>query len=313
MAVHRLALLIEGTLAGEVQQLDGGELRLTYDNAWRLGPTATPVSVSMPLRQLQHPDSVVRPFLMGLLPDNERVLERWGRQYHVSSRNPFALLRHVGEDCAGAVQFVAPDRIAKLLAGDGGVEWLDESQVEDRLRILRGDPAAWHQGDMTGQFSLAGAQAKMALHFDPTSHRWGVPWGRVPTTHILKPAVQGLDQHDLNEHLCLSAAQLTGLRAAGSQVVSFGDQRAIVVERYDRTYRSDGQILRVHQEDMCQALGLAPTAKYQNEGGPTPERLIALMQHEILPAPTAAEDVLRFVKALVFNWIIAGTDRKSVV
>lgn len=161
---------------------------------------------------------------------------------------------------------------------------------------------------MTGQFSLAGAQAKMALHFDPTSHRWGVPWGRVPTTHILKPAVQGLDQHDLNEHLCLSAAQLTGLRAAGSQVVSFGDQRAIVVERYDRTYRSDGQILRVHQEDMCQALGLAPTAKYQNEGGPTPERLIALMQHEILPAPTAAEDVLRFVEALVFNWIIAGTD-----
>ena len=103
-----------------------------------------------------------------------------------------------------------------ILAGDGGVNWLTNDDVADRLRILRRDPAAWHGRD-SGQFSLAGAQAKIALHFDPKSRRWGDPHGSVPTTHILKPAVSRLDEHDVNEHLCLSAAMLTGIAAAYSR------------------------------------------------------------------------------------------------
>jgi HipA-like C-terminal domain len=64
----------------------------------------------------------------------------------------------------------------------------------------------------------------------------------VPTTHILKPAVTGLDDHDLNEHLCLSAARIVGLSAASSQVGSFGAERVIVVERYDRRWTPDGTV-----------------------------------------------------------------------
>ena len=100
----------------------------------------------------------------------------------------------------------------------------------------------------TGQFSLAGAQPKTALLFD--GQRWGVPGGRTPTTHILKPPIRGLDGHAENEHLCLALARALGLPAAHSEVRRFGDETAIVVERYERT-RRPGSIRRLHQEDMC--------------------------------------------------------------
>jgi len=107
----------------------------------------------------------------------------------------------------------------------------------------------------------------------------------------------------------LSDCARYGLPAAGSYVVMFENERAIAVERYDRLYQgSGGPIRRVHQEDMCQALGLMPTTKYQNEGGPSPEQIIDLLRREILPARTAEAHVARFVDALAFNWIIAGTD-----
>ncbi|MBU2667569.1 HipA domain-containing protein [Actinoplanes bogorensis] len=130
----------------------------------------------------------------------------------------------------------------------------------------------------------------------------------MPTTHILKPAITGFDDHDLNEHLCLRAAHLMGLRAAGSQVRSFGAERAIVVERYDRLSVGGGRIVRIHQEDMCQALGLPPTATYQSDGGPSPERIIELIRAAVAPVSVAEQEVGRFVDALALNWLIAGTD-----
>ncbi len=302
-----LVVLISGQRAGVITEDGAGRLKLTYDTDWRDDKNATPVSLSMPLAASSHNDSVVRAFLWGLLPDNDHVIERWARRYHVSARNPFALLQHVGEDCAGAVQFIMPDRADALLAGKGGIEWLDDTEVAARLRILRKDPTAWHAGG-TGQFSLAGAQAKTALYYDDQTQRWGDPWGFVPTTHLLKPAVIGLDDHDLNEHLCLETARLLGLSAVTSRVAAFGDERAIIVQRYDRRRAADGSIRRIHQEDMCQALGLPPTTKYQNEGGPTPEQIVDLLRQEIHPATVGGASIERFVDALAYNWVIGGAD-----
>lgn len=300
-------MLLRGRQAGTVVEGKDGRLTLTYHEDWRTDPDAVPLSLSMPLAERQHGDRVVRATMWGLLPDNEQVLERWARRYQVSAGNPLALLRHVGEDCAGAAQFVPPDRVPLLLMRGGGVEWIDQAAIAQRLRTLRRDPTAWHTAS-TGQFSLAGAQAKTALHLDSGTGEWGDPWGSVPTTHILKPAVVGFDEHDLNEHLCLETARRLGIVAASSRVTAFEDERAIVVDRYDRAWTGDGSVRRVHQEDMCQALGLAPTTKYQNEGGPTPEQIIALLRREIRPAGAADGEVERFVDALAFNWIIGGTD-----
>jgi serine/threonine-protein kinase HipA len=301
-----LVVLLDGAKIGAVTQRDGA-LRFVYDDGWRRSPVATPLSLSMPLVAEVHADELVRPFLWGLLPDNEAVLERWGRDHQVSPRNPFALLRHVGEDCAGAVQLVTPDRVDALLAGEGGVAWITDDQVGARLAALRRDPTAWHVAG-TGQFSLAGAQAKTALRHDPATDRWGIPWGAEPTSHILKPAVAGFEAHDLNEHLCLAAARRLGMAAARSAVVDFGGERAIVIERYDRSTDAAGRLRRIHQEDACQALAVAPDRKYENEGGPSAERVASLLRSAVRPREAADLEVTRLVDALAFNWLIAGTD-----
>ncbi len=154
----------------------------------------------------------------------------------------------------------------------------------------------------TGQFSLAGAQPKTALLLQ--NERWGIPSGRIPTTHILKPPTGHFDGHAENEHICLMLARNLGLPAAQSKVMRFKDEVAIVVERYDRQQKGN-DIIRVHQEDICQALGIMPTKKYQNEGGPSPVNIIELLRTYSTDRDT---DLVTFGAALGFNWLIAGTD-----
>ncbi len=169
-----LVVLIGGRRAGAVTMDGAGRVLFTSDQIWQDTRNATPLSLSMPMAALEHGDTSVRAFLWGLLSDNERVLERWAQTYHVSASNPFALLRHVGEDCAGAAQFVRPERVDSLIGGGGDVRWLNEDEIAERLRVLRSDPAAWHVFN-TGHFSLAGAQAKTAMYYDQGVRRWGEP------------------------------------------------------------------------------------------------------------------------------------------
>jgi serine/threonine-protein kinase HipA len=257
----------------------------------------------MPLAAAEHGHDVIEAFLWGLLPDNDRVLDRWARRFQVSARNAFALLSHVGEDCAGAVQFVSPERIDALTNKEPEpVVWLSEDELAERLRTLREDHAAWRAPRDTGQFSLAGAQPKTALLHE--NGRWGIPSGRTPTTHILKPPTGEFDGHAENEHFCLKLARRLGLPTASTQVMRFGNEVAIVIERYDRR-RQDGEIHRVHQEDMCQALAVPPIRKYENEGGPGAVEIVDLLR---AASSARVDDVATFVDALVFNWLIAGTD-----
>lgn len=300
-----LVVVLDDAVAGTLTRSPGGRLAFAYDEDYRRRPETTPLSLSLPKQVREHAGARLEAWLWGLLPDNDAVLRRWGRDFHVSASSPFALLAtQVGEDCAGAVRFVAPDRLDQLLDRPGEIAWLTEEDVAERLRDLRADATAWLGRAFTGQFSLAGAQAKTALL--ERDGRWGVPSGATPTTHILKPAVAGLDDHDLNEHLCLDAARRAGLIAARTRIARFAGETAVVVNRYDRIAH-DETIRRVHQEDLCQALGVPPARKYQNEGGPGPSQIVRLLRAAMRPA--AAEDaVRRFADALVWNWLVAGTD-----
>ncbi|HET6296288.1 MAG TPA: type II toxin-antitoxin system HipA family toxin [Kribbella sp.] len=302
-----LRLLLGDDVAGTVARLPNGKLAFRYDQTYvdKEGP-ATPVSVSMPTQVLSHSDSQISPWLWGLLPDNDAVLNRWSREFHVSAGSPFSLLATpLGEDCPGAVRLIPPDH---LPATDDpeltNVDWLTETEIARRLRDLKQDHTAWLGANHAGRFSLAGAQAKTALLRD--GDRWGDPQGNTATSHILKPAIEGLDNHDLNEHLCLSAMRAAGLFAVRSSVERFEDQSAIVVARYDRLLR-DGRQLRIHQEDLCQALGVHPVRKYQNEGGPGPSDIAALFRR-VMPHAAALDSTRAFLDALVWNWTIAGTD-----
>jgi serine/threonine-protein kinase HipA len=298
-----LVVLLNGNEAGRLRNDARGRLIFVYDGKWRTADGAYPLSLSMPLAAEEHGQAVVQSFLWGLLPDNDRVLDRWAKKFQVSARNVFALISHVGEDCAGAVQFVKPERLEALRSGeDDKVEWLDEPAVAKRLQALREDHAAWRLPRDTGQFSLAGIQPKTALLSQ--KKRWGIPSGRIPTTHILKPPTGHFDGHAENEHFCLLLARCLGLPVAGSKVVQFEDEIAIVIERYDRQVVGN-EIVRVHQEDICQARGIMPTKKYQNEGGPSPADVIELLRTYSTEREIDADT---FIEALFFNWFIAGTD-----
>lgn len=315
MRSHELQVLIGTEIAGTLTRNSRGQLRFRYDESYAASGTATPLSVNMPTAVLEHSDARISPWLWGLLPDDEQVRERWGRQFHVSTSNPFALLSTpVGEDCPGAVRFVRPERLESVLASDIAyrdgsadeeeLQWLSDSDVAALLRDLLRDRTAWLGRDFTGRFSLAGAQAKTALLYQ--DGRWAEPRGRYATSHILKPAVEGLDEHDLNEHLCLTAMRHAGLPVARTRLARFEDMTAVVVRRYDRVGK-DTQRIRIHQEDICQALGRMPSEKYQSDGGPGPIEVAKLIRrtHE---GKAASAAVRTFLDALMWNWILAGTD-----
>lgn len=257
----------------------------------------------MPLALQKHGDKTITPWMWNLLPDNERTLDRWGKRFNCSPRSAFALLQGVGEDCAGAVQFLADDRLGNSTHLDQ-ITWLTDADVGSRLRELRDDIAAGRRRSDHGQFSLAGAQAKTAFYCDPVTGRWGVPEGRIPTTHIFKPPIPEFKGHTENEHFCLRLAQAAGLHAANSSVLEFDGEKAIVVERYDRV-AADGVVYRVHQEDMCQALKVDPRNKYENQGGPG---LAKIMKEVLIRSDDSDLDRERFMAAVIYNYLIAGTD-----
>jgi serine/threonine-protein kinase HipA len=301
MAQQELLVLMNGRRLGTIVQ-DNNQLTLTYDLAWQAATGAIPLSLSMPLATQVHSDPIVSNFLWGLLPDNEITLSEWGKRHHVSPRNCFALLGAVGEDSPGAVQFVRPDNLEHMQR-QTGVRWLEQTEFEDLILGLAANAGAGRRTAAGGQFSLAGAQPKTALARDGA--RWGIPSGRMPTTHILKPATGEHDGFAENEHFCLKLMGRVELMSAHSEVLRIRDTHTICVERYDRRANADGQTVRLHQEDMCQALGIAPTKKYQNESGPSAgDILAALRRHSTAPD----KDRVRFLRALAFNFVIMGTD-----
>ncbi|MCC4601781.1 serine/threonine protein kinase [Xanthomonas melonis] len=299
----RLVALIENQVIGHLASGPHGHPRFTYAPDWQQSKSAIPLSLNLPLSKEHHPTEAVSAVLWGLLPDNEATLQRWASRFQVSPRNPLALLSHVGEDCAGAVQFVTEARLEDVLSGaSDGIEPLTDDELEARLRRLRQDVGAARQVDDVGQFSLAGAQAKIALLHD--GQQWAIPAGRIPTTHILKPPSGEYDGFVENELFCLRLARSIGLPTAAAQALRVGAETAICVKRYDRI-PVDGVLLRIHQEDTCQALGVMPHIKYQNQGGPGVEAISQLLwTHSSQPR----QDVETLFQALVFNYLIGGTD-----
>jgi serine/threonine-protein kinase HipA len=296
MTDKTLNVLLADNLAGVITQRPGGRHKFEYLPSWQENLRAIPLSYSIPIQQKTHGTRVVTDFMWGLLPDNENTLRRWGTRFKVSPHNPFALLAAIGEDCPGAVQIVPPDSDLK---GRQNVKWLKEGDLKQRIATLKKDAGAGRLESDTGQFSLAGSQEKTALY--RAGKRWGVPQGRTPTTHILKPETGRVEGIAANEHFCLQLVRRCQMAAALSEVQIIGGIPVIIVERFDR-FRANGIVRRVHQEDMCQALAIRK--KYQQEGGPGIFSIMELLQFS--DNPDVDRD--RFMRAQALNYIIAGTD-----
>lgn len=305
--MSELLILIEGDLIGRIRADKAGRLSLDYEVSWRDSPQGHSLSVNMPLAQITYLQKQVLPYLWNLLPENPNVLQRWGQQYGVSAANPFKLLANVGADVPGAAQFIPPERLEEFQSAKRPtIQWMTIDELGERLRQLREDIAAVRRPGDIGKMSLPGAQAKTAYYWDKTLNRWGVPGGREATTHIIKPCVPGFDGLVENEHLCQDIAARLGMPAANSSVLAL-DQTYIVVERYDRLPPPARSffVQRIHQEDLCQALGLMPGKKYQEDGGPGIAQIVTLIRR-VSSDPDV--DVDRFLQANMFNWLIGGTD-----
>lgn len=301
-APRRLAVILSGRVVAQVERTRAGVLRLTYEADAR-GTADTPVSLSLPPTVGTFAGEVVAGFLWGLLPDNDRALRAIASRYSADSRDPLSLLSAIGKDCAGAVQFCLPDEVEAAVGRDEVLLPLSEAEIEMRLAELRTDEdAGWV---MPGEhWSLGGSQQKIALR--RTDDGWFEAQGAAATSHILKPGIRTLRAQALLEHVSMRAAAGCGVDVALTEYPAFKSERAIVVTRFDRVASPGGGLLRLHQEDLCQALGV--TEKYEDRGGPTPNRIIRLLRDTARTAADASANVARFLDGLVLNTVIAAPD-----
>lgn len=296
MATGRLAVLLYGKHIADLDQTAGGQHQISFleDS----GPNR--LSLSMPSGRRVYKHRITEPFINGLLPDNPSTREAIGRQFGVSGRNPFAMLSHIGLDCAGAVQFCDPDRVDEVLGRGARLVKLSEDDIAVRLAELSADGTrSWLAPDE--RWSLGGAQSKFTLRRE--GNDWFEATGAAPTTHIVKPGAGSLRDQAMNEHVCMASAGRLGLDVARTSFTLFGGQPAILVERYDRRRSAAGELVRIHQEDMCQALSVDPSMKYETDGGPGVDRIVQLLRQH---AP--ARDRETFAQYLVFNYLIGGSD-----
>lgn len=285
-----------------------GEHVFAYAPDWLAQPEARPLSLSMPLRtSAPYRGPMVEAWFDNLLPDSRAIRQRLQSRFQVASSQAFDLLAEIGRDCVGAVQLLPDDQAPEGIRQIRG-EALTEASV---AALLRATPVAGAGTDPADfRISLAGAQEKTALLWHEGG--WQRPLGATPTTHIFKLPLGrvGNFQGDLslsveNEWLCSRLVAALGLPVARTEIGRFEDQKALIVERFDRRLSADGSHwLRLPQEDLCQALEVTPSLKYEADGGPGPVRIMDLL----LGSQQAAEDRTRFLRSLFVFWLLCATD-----
>lgn len=302
-----LNVFLDGELTGQLNQDKSGNLTFTYEEAYRLSPGSTPLSLSMPLSFPQHAKRAVLPFFDGLLTDNDNARKALAARFGINAKNSFALLEHMGSDVAGALQILPPGVPSTDADTVGNMLPMRIEDVADELSLVLEEYRDGRAPQRsTGCFSLAGAQAKTALCQTPTGE-WAVPTGSTPTTHILKPVTGDFRRIDVVEHLTMRAAAHLQLNVAETWLTTFGDIRTFVTRRFDRQL-VNGTWHRLHQEDLCQALSYMSSKKYQREDGGPGVGEAAKLFAGLPEAADRRSTAESFYSWLVFNVLFECTD-----
>jgi serine/threonine-protein kinase HipA len=304
-----LDVWLDDHFAGKLLRGEQDQVEFIYDEGYLADAASTPLSLSMPKSALGHGPDVVMPWLSNLLPDSDAVRSRWAGKFGERRIDPFSLLAHMGEDAPGSVQ-VVPENVVP--ADAGGLSPLTNDQIARRVRAILDDPDHWvdDSDDDESRFSLGGNQGKFALA--RIDGGWFEPNGRAPSTHIVKPGmVLTSGQTDAHvqavEFVTMRAARTVGIRAAKVEILDFDGVPAFVTTRFDRRRAAEGTVLRVHQEDFCQALSVYPSRKYEEDGGPTMADMVKLVESSSSPAYRLADKV-EFAALFAFNLLVAGVD-----
>lgn len=301
-----LNVYLNARLVGQLRRQTSGAVEFQYDTDWLSWEHTLPLSLSLPLREDRYIGDPVIAVFDNLLPDAEPVRRRVAESVRADGYDTYSLLAKIGRDCVGALQFL-PDGQEPGPAGE-----IDSRVVgADEIAAKIGDLAATPLGvddDEEFRISLAGAQEKTALL--RWLGKWRVPHGTTPTTHILKPQIgrlpAGIDltRSVENEYLCMKLTAAFGLPTAAVEIADFKEHRVLVVERFDRRWTTDKRLLRLPQEDCCQALSVPPTLKYEANGGPGIAAVLDLLKGSDDPE----SDWRFFLAAQTMFWLLGATD-----
>lgn len=286
----------------------GMKVTVTYTEEGRSGypPGAPILSCSLPALPGTAAPAASRAFLEGLLPEG-RALEVAAARLHSvrldSSKAPAApadairLLAEYGRECAGAVIVTPPGE--RPSANSRTSAPLSQSDLDGMIRDLPTRPLG-ADPEHNIRMSLGGAQDKLLL--TRVDGQWCVPLDGYPSTHILKPTTVWPHSAE-NEALVMTLSRACGLSDSDVWVENIGDRSVFVTQRYDRVVDSAGKVLRLHQEDMCQAIGLRPKEKY-DIGRPS-ERMARVLR-ENADSPRAEVQVL--FEQVAFRAIVGDED-----
>lgn len=301
---EELLVLLYGDVVGVLRRDDAGQdPSFTYLPEYvRDGSVA--LSARLAIAKTPYQPERVAPFLAGLLPENRDTREQWARRLGTVEDDMFAMLSSMGWDCPGAVQFCLPEDQERLSERESSYEPLDEAAIAQRLRNLAENPASWTMPHE--HWSLGGQQEKFALASLPSG--WHEARGGAATTHIVKPGIKALHHQALVEHVTMAAAAMLDIDIAATRLMRFEDQWAIVVDRFDRLSGDQGTVLRLHQEDFCQALGRLPDRKYESRGGPTLADLVRTVGQQ---SSNRDDDILALADFLIINVIAGAPDGHS--
>jgi len=303
-----LSILMNGILIGKLEKAENGGLTFEYDRNWLNISGARPISLSLPLVEQPFSGDVVYNFYDNLLPDNQEIRARIQAKFHVKTNQPFDLLASIGRDCVGAIQMM--DGKIPAFKKEIHFERLSEKEMASILRGYKSNPLGMTDDNEEFRVSMAGAQEKSAFLYH--KEEWCRPLGVTPTSHIFKLPIgiipdKQIDLSDSceNEWLCSQIAEAFGLAVAKCNILHFEDIKVLVVERFDRKMASDNTwLMRLPQEDMCQALGISPNIKYQYQGGPGISEIMKLLLGSA--SPIVDRDI--FYRSQVLFWLLAAID-----
>ncbi|MGL5137032.1 MAG: type II toxin-antitoxin system HipA family toxin [Beijerinckiaceae bacterium] len=302
-----LSIFQNGRRVGTLLKESSGAISFQYAEDWLSAEHSFPVSLSLPLREDAWRGAPVSAVFENLLPDSDAIRSRIAERLGAEGIDAYSLLAMIGRDCVGALQFLPEDMPPPLSGEPISGELLEDSAVEAILNNLSRAPLGLDRDDGF-RISVAGAQEKTALLRH--NGRWLRPQGATPTTHIFKTRIGrlpgGIDLADSieNEFYCLKLLEAFGLAVAKVEILEFGPTKALAVERFDRAWTPDGRLMRLPQEDMCQALSVPPTRKYESEGGPGVKSVLDLLTGSFTPS----RDKSDFLKAQLLFWLMGATD-----
>lgn len=295
-----LSVWWDGKIVGRLTLDEHGDMGFIYDAAWLADPHARPISRSLPKREAPFDRRETRPFFAGLLPE-ESVRQEVARVLGISERNDFALLKALGGDIAGALTLWPEGEPPPVYDGTVAREPLGENALIDLLDTLPKRPFLAGRAGL--RLSLAGAQTKLPVVV--INDQIALPAPGEPTTHILKPPLRHYPASTENEAFVMQLATAIGLDVAQAIPRKTKDRPYLLIKRYDRHVDEHGHVRRLHQEDFCQALAIAPEQKYAAEGGPTFKTSFALLNEA---ASRPAVEVLKLLDAALFNLVAGNAD-----